>query len=203
VSTSAGAAGTFTLAGLKGEDIRVLAIEEDGPRAFLWAGAAAPGGDQPGKGCFRQELLGGDLAVGGWQPFATGWTAGTCLAIAFDGGAVLAATWQAGVLRLDPRRPAPAWEPSTVDGGLPMRDLRRFQPVTALAVRPGGGLAMAGGPSGVLRSRPGAPGEGASGWSGTWEVCSEASFSEQVTLPPAGLFVAGDNDLEVVTDAAS
>jgi hypothetical protein len=34
-------------------------------------------------------------------------------------------------------------------------------------------------------------------------VCSEASFSEQVTLPPAGLFVAGDNDLEVVTDAAS
>ena len=199
-SSEAGASGTFTLTGLDKEDVRILAVQVDGPRAYLWAATAAPGGDQPGNGCFRSELLGSNATVEGWVQMKNGWSAGTCRALAFDNGVVLAATWQAGVLRLDPRDAAPTWSGSTVDSGLPMRDPGRFEPVLALATRPTGGLSMAGSPDGVLRSLPG-PTADAQGWTGRWEICSSKSFSEQVTLPPTGLFVCGENTLEVRSDA--
>lgn len=59
---------------------------------------------------------------------------------------------------------------------------------------------MAGSPDGVLRSLPG-PASDTQGWTGRWEICSSKSFSEQVTLPPTGLFVCGENTLEVRSDA--
>ena len=50
LSSEGGAPSSFRKIGLAGEDIRVLSIQRDGPRAFLWAAAAAAGGDDPGKG---------------------------------------------------------------------------------------------------------------------------------------------------------
>ncbi|MET0772709.1 MAG: putative baseplate assembly protein, partial [Candidatus Limnocylindrales bacterium] len=146
LSNDAGRAGSFRQIGLATEDARVLAVQRDGPRTLLWAGTAAPGGDQAGHGCFRRELLGREDSAGGWEPFATGWTAGSCWALGFAGGVAYAATQQVGVLRLDTSAASPAWVPPTVDSGLPARDLPRFQPVNALAIDPGGSLVMAGGP---------------------------------------------------------
>src|SRR5262249_13800793 len=51
LSSEGGQPGTFRRAGLQGEDIRELAVQVDGPRRFLWAGAAAQGGADAGKGC--------------------------------------------------------------------------------------------------------------------------------------------------------
>jgi uncharacterized phage protein gp47/JayE len=64
---------------LAGEDIRVLAIQPDvtGTRAFLWAGAAAAGSDDPGKGAWRWELRGSQDPAEGWVPFGRGWNAGS------------------------------------------------------------------------------------------------------------------------------
>ncbi len=58
LSHDSGNAGTYHSIGLQNEDIRILAVQRLGPRTFLWAGEAAPGGDDPGKGCFSWELTG-------------------------------------------------------------------------------------------------------------------------------------------------
>ena len=186
--------------GLKGEDVRVLAVQTVGPRAFLWAGTAAPGGDQVGKGCFRRELLGSDDPAEGWEHLGTGWIAGSCWAMAFDGPTVVAATQQFGVMRLDTDSPKPAWTDPTGDvrNGLPLRDLNRFLPVRAIASRGAGGPVMAGGPNGVYRSVSAETGAGSLP---RYESCSERENDEEVTLPPTWLFVSGENELVVRTDA--
>ena len=199
LSKQAGHGGTFANTGLKGEDVRVLAVQSIGPRAFLWAGTAAPGGDQVGKGCFRRELLGPDDPVEGWEHLGKGWIAGSCWGLAFEGSTVVAATQQFGVMRLDTDTPDPAWTDPTGDvhNGLPLRDLNRFLPVRAVAARPGGGPLMAGGPEGVFRTVADADAGGLP----RYESCSEREHDEEVTLPPTWLFVCGPNELVVRTDA--
>src|SRR5207247_11403030 len=90
LSTTGGNTGTFRKIGLDGESVRTLAVQRDGPRSFLWAGTAAPGGDQPGHGAFRRELLGREDPTEGWVQFGQGWTAGSCWALGLAGGSVVA-----------------------------------------------------------------------------------------------------------------
>jgi hypothetical protein len=189
-SSAGGQSDTFQHVGLKDEDVRVLAVQYDGPRTFLWAGAAAAGGDA-GHGCFRSEWS--DLREGaqGWQPFSNGWAGGSCRAIAFVSDFILAASHHAGVLRLPSGRSDAAWETPDVRCGLPLRDPGRFHPVDAVAARPGGNMIMAGGLEGVFRSQDGGV---------HYASSSSQEFLDKVTLPPTWLFCSGEHEVVVVSE---
>jgi hypothetical protein len=189
LSSTGGSTGTFRHIGLRGEDIRELTVQHDGPRSFLWAAAAAPGGDDPGKGCFTRELLGSEDPPNGWQGFGKNWNGGTCRSITFVGTKVLAASHRAGVLRLDLHARDAAWQASDVGCGLPLRDPGRFLPVLTLATDPEGRLLLAGGAKGVFRSEDGGD---------TYSSSSSKQFSDKVTLPATWLFVSGEHDITVV-----
>ena len=189
-SGDGGRSGTFRHIGLDGHDIRSLEVQYDGPRTFLWAGAAAVGGDT-GEGCFRWELRGRELPPEGWQTFGQDWNGGSCRALAFLDSTVLAASHRAGVLRLNTSQREPAWQSSDVRSGLPLRDPGRFYPVDAIAADPHSGWAMAGGVEGVYRSQDGGVNFGSS---------SSTQFAERVSLPATWLFCSGEHDIEVVTE---
>jgi hypothetical protein len=178
---------------LSREDIRVLAIQRDGPRAFLWAGAAAAGSDDPGKGAWRWELRGGEDPAEGWVPFGTGWQAGSCWGLAFHEGTVFAATHHGGVARLDARRADSAWRSSdAAHSNLPLRDPTRFlfEQLDTVATGPGG-LVLAGGAKGVFGSMGG----------DRYESRSETEFIESVALPNTWLFVSGTHQISVLSEA--
>ncbi len=193
LSAAGGRAETFQKIGLEGEDVRVLAVQADGPRLFLWAGLAAEGGSETGRGCFVRELRGSVEAVEAWRPQGKGWKGGSCHALAFQGGKVLAATHQAGVLKLDGTKSDAEWWSPEVGSGLPMRDRGRFYPVRALGTDPDGRLLLAGTPVGVVRSAN----------QGTaYEPASSREFTDKVTLPPTWLFSPGAHEIEVVSEDA-
>lgn len=193
VYVSSDAAGSFRQAGLKGKDIRTLEIRYEGPNRTLWAGVAAPGGDQPGEGCHSWQLLfGGEDPVEGWHAWGTGWQGGSCWDIAFLGDLVLAASHQSGVLRLDTRSTSPRWQPSTVGSGLLLRDPGRFYPVDTVVTDPAGSVVMAGGSWGIRRSDD--RGE-------RYDDPSQPVFEHEVTIPPTWLLVNGANEIQVTTDA--
>ncbi len=191
LSSSDGTTNTFRHIGLRGEDIRALALEHDGPRSFLWAGAAATGGDDPGKGCFTWELRGSEDPPEGWQTFGKNWKGGTCRSITFVGSKVLAASHHAGVMRLDLHARNAAWQPSDVGCGLPLRDAGRFYPIATLATDPEARLTLAGGAKGVFRSDD----SGA-----TYNSSSSKEFDDKVTLPATWLFVSGKHDITVMSE---
>ncbi len=153
LSGEGGRRDTFRMIGLQKTDIRTLAVQYDGPRAYLWAGVAAAGPDDTGKGCFRWELLGSQNPPEGWQAFGQGWQGGSCWALAFLRGQVLAASHRAGVLRLNAAEREPSWLAPEVRCGLPLRDAGRFHPVEALGVGPGDACVMASGGEGIFRSQ--------------------------------------------------
>ncbi len=190
LSNDGGRTGTFRYIGLRGEDIRTLAVQHDGPRSFLWAGASAAGAEDPGKGCFRWELRGTEDPPEGWLLFGEAWTGGSCRGIAFLGTKVIAASHRAGVLWLEPARTA-VWQPPAVRCGLPLRDPGRFHPVETLAVDPRDRLLMVGGVEGVYRCQD----EGVS-----YQASSAREFLEKVTLPETWLFVSGEHDINVVSE---
>jgi hypothetical protein len=191
LSSQGGRTGTFQEIGPKGVDVRVLAVLRDGPRAFLWAGVAAVGGEN-GKGCLCRELRAGlDTGVDGWRWATKGWTGGSVYALDFRGTQVVAASHRAGVLTFDSAAQDAAWQAPGVDCGLPQRDQERlFHPVESLAVEPVGGLVLAGGPQGVYRGIAG---------SAQFACCSRREFAEKVTLPRTWLFTSGEHEIEVVT----
>ncbi|MFL5345378.1 MAG: putative baseplate assembly protein [Hyalangium sp.] len=192
LSSTGGRGGSFRPFGLRGQDVRVLEVQRDGPRAFLWAGLAAASGSDPGKGCLSRELLGNADSPDGWRAYDKGWDGGSCLALAFAGSTVYAGSHRAGVLWQDASRPNTQWQRPDVGSGLPLREAERlFQPVHALATAPEGTPLLAGGPSGVFR-RPAN--------SERYEPCSTREFTEKVTLPPTWLLCSGSHELEVVTD---
>ncbi|MPZ68912.1 MAG: hypothetical protein GEU71_05225 [Actinobacteria bacterium] len=194
LSTAGGRSDSFGSIGLVGEDVRVLAVQHDGPRSFLWAGTAGVGADDPGKGCYSWELRGEDKPPEGWRPRQLRWRGGSCWALAFLGSSVFAATHSGGVLLMDPSTADPEWEASDVRCGLPMRDPGRFHPVQALASDPSGQKLLAGGPEGVARSDDGGA---------RYIVISERDFSERVTLPATWLFCSGEHELEMVSELAA
>jgi len=193
LSDRSGDSGTFQAIGLKGEDVRVLAVQYDGPRSFLWAGVAAFG-DAPGKGCFRVELRERSRpedAAGEWQPWQRNWQGGSCRALAFQGLKVMAATHHAGVVWLDSNARDAAWQTPAIGCGLPIRDVGRLHPVDTVAVDPANRLLLAGGPEGAYRSADGGV---------TYTYCSGKEFTEKVTLPETWLFCSGEHDIEVVNE---
>ncbi|MCP3141705.1 putative baseplate assembly protein [Pyxidicoccus xibeiensis] len=194
LSAGGGRSGTFRPIGPRGADVRVLEVQRDGPRSFLWAGLAAASGADPGKGCLCWELMGTADPPDGWRPFDKGWDGGSCLTLAFSGSTVYAGSHRVGVLWLDSSRPGVTWRKPDVGCGLPLREAERlFQPVAALATPPGGSPLLAGGPDGVFRKVVG--GE-------RYEPVSTREFTEKVTLPPTWLLCSGAHVLEVVTDHA-
>jgi hypothetical protein len=191
LSNQAGRTRSFRLINLQGEDIRELAVMYVGPQAFLWAAAAAPGGEDPGRGCFRWELRGDEDPPEGWRNYSKGWNGGTCYAIAFQANWVLAATHKAGVLRLDSRNPNATWQAPDVRCGLPLRDQGRFHPVLAAAGDPKGSLLLTGGVEGVYTSSDGGI---------TYTSSSAKEFTDKVTLPETWLFVSKEHDITVVSE---
>jgi len=177
---------------LANEDIRVLAIQPEvtGTRAFLWAGAAAGGGEDPGKGAWRWELRGSQDPAEGWVPFSRGWDAGSCWDLAFHEGMVYAATHHGGIPRLDAKSSDAAWVASDLRCGLPQRGTEGFDldELETVAAGPSG-LVLAGGDQGVFASTDRGKSYG---------KVSETEFTERVELPSTWLFVSGTHDITVV-----
>ena len=90
--------GRFRNIGLASEDVQVLAVQRDGDRAFLWAGLAAAGVGDSGKGCFAWELSSAENPQQAWESFSKNWHGGSCVALAFQGTKIFAATYDSGVL---------------------------------------------------------------------------------------------------------
>jgi hypothetical protein len=191
LSYSNSATMTFRSIGLRGQDIRELVIQIDGPRSFLWAGSAVVSGDDPGKGCSVWELLGAQDPPDKWQAFGKSWDGGSCHAITFVGGKVLAASHRSGVFQLDLRARDAIWQKSDVGSGLPLRDQGRFQPVFTLATDPERRLLLAGGNKGVLRSN---------NLGVSYVSLSKKEFLDKVTLPATWLFVSGAHDITVESE---
>jgi hypothetical protein len=182
---------SFRMIGQQGKDIRVLAVQSDGPRSFLWAGAAAAGPEDTGQGCFRWELRGDETPPEGWRAMNTGWVGGSCRSLTFLGGMAFAATHRAGVLRVALGESSPRWVAPDVRCGLPLRDPSRFQPVDTVTADAERGRIMAGGEEGVFRSTD----EGT-----RWEATSARVFTSTVTLPPTWLFCSGEHAITVVSE---
>jgi hypothetical protein len=191
LSKQGGKGGTFSNIGLKGENVSILATQQEGVRSFLWAGTSIAG-NEAGRGCFRWEMIGEGDPPEGWQQFQKNWTGGSCRSLAFQGSKVLAATHHAGVVWLDSSRSDAAWHAPVVGCGLPMRDVERiFYPVDAIAVDPNNRLIMAGGREGVYRSSDGGI---------KYEFSSSSEFLEKVTLPSTWLFCSGEHEIDVVSE---
>jgi hypothetical protein len=188
LSSDGGRSNTYRRIGLTGDDIRVLSVQYDGPRSFLWAGAAAAGGDDPGKGCFRWELRGQEDPPEGWREFSEGWAAGSCWSIAFLGSVVLAGSFRGGVLSLRVNEQNPAWETPDVRCGLPLRDRGRFQPIDSIATNPDESLVMAGGAEGIFSRHVD---------DSSYRPASSSEFSDKVTLPPTWLFCSSGHEVHV------
>jgi hypothetical protein len=190
LSVDGGVPGSFVQVGLSRVDVRALAVQYDGPATVLWAGAAEADPSRPGSGGYRTRLFESDVK---WQPLPSGWSGGTCWGLAFQGTTAYAATQSAGVLRLDTGATAPGWLAVDVNGGLPLRDRTRFQPVECVTTGPGGGLILAGGSRGVFRSPDGQQ----------WTAAAGRETRETVTVPDTWLICSGDHDIEVVRDDAT
>ncbi len=194
LSVRAGRPGTFTNIGLTNKDVRVLAVQRDGPRSFLWAGLAAHGRRDDGEGCHAWELTGEGMAPEGWVHFGEGWTGGSCLSIAFLGedaetATVVAGTYRGGVLRLNARRRDVAWQSPSLESGLALETADRlFEPIYAVAA--GGRTILAGAQRGVYRSRD-------EGTSFVWT--SSLEDADIVHLPPTWLFCSGEHQIDVVS----
>ena len=191
LSSNAGRPGTFRLIGLRGQDIRVVAAQQDGPNALLWAGVAAPG--EVGTGCYRWRIWDSPDAQSEWEPFSRGWEGGSCLALAVADATLLAATHRSGVLALDTRRSDAAWSASAVSSGLPIQELTRFRPVVGLAANPRGTVVLAGGQQGVFRATSPA---------GPYTHASSPVFTDRVTLPETWLFTSGEHELQIDIEGA-
>lgn len=187
LSTSGGQRDSFRSIGLTNEDARVVEIQRDGARTFVWAGVFASSGTDTGSGARSFELVGNNAA---WKSFDRNWEGGSCLALTFVGSTVFAGTHRAGVLWCDSNKPDAQWRRPDVDSRLPLRTAERlFQPVHALAALPQGTV-FAGGPKGVFRTKTGE----------RYDECSRQSFDQKVTLAPTWLFASGKHDIEVVHD---
>jgi hypothetical protein len=193
LSSQGGRQETFRFVGLKGMDVRRLAIQRLDQRSYLWAGTAAAGEDDPGTGCLRWELRGEDDAPAGWEAGGNGWQAGSCWGFAFQGTRVLAATHHGGIVRLESGEPGQPWEALRLQAGVPLNEAKKFLflQVDAVAADPEGRLVLAAGAQGVHRSRDGGV---------EYESVCAREFAETVTLPETWVFVSGEHELNVVSE---
>jgi len=190
-SSVGGKPGSFQNIGLAGEDVRVLAVQYDGPRTFLWAGLAAAR-NVPDKGCCSSEITYGADSNTTWQTHNKNWQGGSCRDIAFQGSTILAATYSAGVLSLDSTKKGAKWFVPDISCNLPLRDKGRLHTVETVAAGPKSDVIMAGGAEGIYRSSDAAH---------NYESCSNTEFTDTVTLPPMWLFCSGVHQIRVERDA--
>lgn len=151
LSGRGGATGTFVVQpDLQHQDVRRLEVQDDGVRTRIWAGLFTPSAEDKGNGCFFLETTG----AGAWTPVSQGWEGGSCLALAFDGPTVYAATNHRGVLTLDASTSPLVWQKPPLGCGLPQRagQQKPFEPVVAVAARRG--IVLTGGAMGVFRRDP-------------------------------------------------
>lgn len=187
----------FRHIGLEGQDVRVLTAQRIGPRAFIWAGLAAVGGED-GDGCLRWELR-RDPEGGGWSPMAKGWQGGSCRGLTTHGEHVFAATFHSGVVAMDSAAQHPQWQVPAIDCGLPLRDTERLlHKLNDVAVAPPRGAdtehlppVLCASPHGVFRSQDSAS---------TFRSISERTFTDHVTIGEGFLFCSGDHNVEAVHD---
>jgi hypothetical protein len=194
----------FSLLGLQQEDIRHLNVQTVGNRIFLWAGSMAPG--DLGHGCMRWQLDPVLNLVDQGRWISTGWTGGSCYALAFWGDRILAVTAWGGVLiaDYDAAQPdqAPVWQE------MPQEELPRrrteleethgrrglFLSLTSIACSAGVSAPAAllvGSEGGIYRSLD----QGQ-----TFSNVSRRSYvhlRDAVTLPPDWLFVSGEHQITV------
>ncbi len=191
--------------GMENLDVRVLAVQYQGSRAWLWSGTFAASGADDGRGCYRWELRGDEDPPEGWETFDTDWKGGSCHGLAFTDSGVLAASHRSGVLRLDPNKTNPGWEAPDVASGLPLRDQRaRLMIVSTIAANPTGTLALAGvvgsdertDGAGVYRAAD----QGADYATWKFALCSTSRFTDKVTLPEMWLFASGEHEITVVSE---
>lgn len=188
VSFQGGRSGTFQPVGLSRADIRVLRVQRSPGRRFLLAGAFATG-DEAGAGVSRLELLPYQPSVTGWAAVGSNWIGGSCRDIATVGERVYAATARSAIVTADIATEG-RWTPSAVDSGLPLREVGRFRPLSAVAARDG--LVLTGCAAGVYGSRDGR----------AWSLASGAVFTERVALPRTWLFAPGAHTITVRYDDA-
>lgn len=195
LSTAGGVSETFRSSGLKGRDVRTLAIQRFNARDYLWAAVRAEAGQQ-GDGAMRIELrANGADDPDGWKSFNIGWQGGSCEDLAFAGGAVIAGSNRAGVLVMDAQAASPGWTVSRLDAGLPIRDTERLLHVVdavAATTRPDNSVMIfAAGPAGVYRSLD----------RGTrFTLSSATEFTDRIPLPPNWLYCAAEHSIAVVSD---
>ena len=195
LSPDAGAPQSFRRIRPAEEDIRCLSVQYDGPAVAIWAGRSVPEGD--GSGCLRLRLdelsrVDPSALATAWEDFRTNWTGGSCWAVEVIGQTAYAATQSGGVVSLPLGQGTPAWVQRDVNCGLPLRDRRRFEPLTSLSgtsAADGSTMLLVAGPQGVHRSRD----AGA-----TWRTCSGRLVDDVVTVPGAWLFCSGEHRVEVV-----
>src|SRR5690606_34804506 len=152
------------------------AVQYDGPATVLWVGAAEADAARSGTGCLRARMF---EARTRWEQINDGWTGGTCWDLAFSGNTVTAATQSGGVLRAALSTDRPVWQPVDVNGGLPLRDRTRFEPVESVAAN--AGQVLAGTARGVYR---------ASGVD-RWVPAAVRERRELVAIPETWLFCSG------------
>ena len=197
LSASAGSPDSFRQVRAAGEEIRALGVQYDGPRVFLWAPRAAPEGD--GTGCIRlaiDELGSVDAPTlsGRWEELAANWTGGSCWQVTVVGDRAYAASQSAGVLVLELGKAELAWAQPDVNCGLPLRDRRRFVPLSGVSGAidaTGQVVLLAAGAGGVHRSHDGGA---------AWRSCSARVVDDVVTVPSSWLFSSGEHRVEVSAD---
>ncbi len=191
VSDNGGRANSFKFLGLKNEDVRVLAIQQDGPRHCLWAGITAVG-NVKGKGCYFYDLTN---PAAGWENYNEGWRGGSCYSFAFDGTQVYAGSFHGGVLELNISKTKPTWNPLLLGSGLPIRpDSERLYPVEAVAVTSGeNGRLLVGTEVGLFSADINQK-------KYSFRECSQIEFVDKVTLPDTWLFCSGQHEIEIMEE---
>ncbi len=189
VSFQAGRSGTYAPVGLTGVDVRLLRVQRSPGRRFLLAGAYATG-DEAGAGVSRLELLAYQPSADGWQVVGKTWVGGSCRDLACSGERVYAATARAAVCVTDTAKSDTPWRAASVDSGLPLREVGRFQPV--LAVEAADGTILSGCVGGVYESQDGL----------MWTAAGRDTFTERVSLPRTWLFAPSEHQLTVRYDDA-
>jgi hypothetical protein len=105
---------------------------------------------------------------------------------------VYAASYQAGVLRLDLRAAKPEWKAPELESGLPLRGAEHlFQFVRAVATSDQSPVVICGGPQGLYASDDGGV---------TWRSVSSPIYEQTLPLPPTWLLCSGTHDVEVTNE---
>lgn len=182
---------SFKNIGLINKDVRVLSVQYEGPRIFLWAGLAAPSPNSKGEGCMSCEITQGIGLTIHWNVYEN-WEGGSCNGIAFIESIVYVATFRSGVLSLDSTKRDSKWVIPDIESNVPLRDIGRFEKIRTIATGIKSQTIMVGGDLGVYVDYND---------NEKFNKCSNKEFSDTVTLPPTWLFCSGEHNIVVVKDA--